>query len=95
MSFSNEADELKQQTDRPHYSSSILHKQAFYELLVEKGLVYMYDNGYDVDHDSPIFTSEQVLQVKFRDNDEDVLKQVCIRFNSFEKKIHEKNSESS
>ena len=55
----------------------------------------MYDNGYDVDHDSPIFTSEQVLQVKFRYNDEGVLKQVCIRFNSFEKKIHEKNSESS
>lgn len=53
----------------------------------------MYDNGYDAEHDSPIFTSEQVLQVKFRDNDEDVLKQVCIRFNSFEKKIHGKKNQ--
>ena len=35
-----------------------LHKKRFYKLLVRKGLVYMYDHGYDVDPDSPILRND-------------------------------------
>ena len=34
-----------------------LLKQTFYEKLVGRGLVYMYNKGYDVDPDSPILKS--------------------------------------
>ena len=82
---SNANNGLKQQPDEGPYpgsshgvrSTTNLHKQMFYELLVKKGLVYMYNNGYDVDPDSPIFISERVLQAKCKNNDcEDGLKQV-------------------
>jgi hypothetical protein len=40
-----------------HYSVNI-QKKRFYKLLVKKGLVYMYDNHYDLDPDSPILRND-------------------------------------
>ena len=42
-----------------------IHKKRFYKLLVKKGLVYMYDRGYDLDPDSPILSYDD------DDDDED------------------------
>ena len=36
-----------------------LQKKTFYKRLVKKGLVYMYDNGYDLDPDSPILKEDR------------------------------------
>lgn len=44
-----------------------LLKQTFYTKLVERGLTYMYDKGFDVDPDSPILKTVEE-QFEFRDD---------------------------
>ena len=36
-----------------------IQKKRFYKLLVKKGLVYLYDHGFDLDPDSPILRNDE------------------------------------
>lgn len=70
---SNVTNELKYEPDPLRYLGFLpgahpainLHKQMFYELLVKKGLVYMYDLDYDVEPDSPIIRSDAELGIDY------------------------------